>query len=217
MPALERLQTLGRANVDALGDRWLLTSLAVSVAVHVIVLLFLAVPIDQLEAELPTDMFVIEERIPVPPPPEEPARPAEPVVAEADVGQEITIPETEMIETTPNLPDPPEIASEEAVEEFTFVPRTDEPRCRENCSGQAILQHLPDKFRQAGARCALVLGLRIDTSGRVSATQILSSSGNPACDQAAESWARTTSWTTAYNRDEPVAVWVAQPIEVRSR
>lgn len=197
--------------------RPLAAAVAVSIAVHVVLLLFFVAPIQRLEAERPSDILVIEERIPLPPPPEEPVRPAEPVIAEADIDEQITIADSELTEVMPGPPGLPEIAPDEAEESFTFVPRTVEPRCRENCSGQAILGHFPNVLRQAGVSCALVLGLRIDTSGKVTATQVLRPSGNTACDRAAESWARTTGWTTAYNRDEPVAVWIAQPIEVRNR
>ena len=49
--------------------------------------------------------------------------------------------------------------------------------------------------------------------GRVTETQILRGSGNPVCDGAVHAWARTTRWTKAYNGDEAVAVWIAQPFD----
>ncbi len=216
MSPARRLQRLilDRSRIDY--RRWLAPSVAASVAVHLVVLLFFVAPVERIEAERPDDIVVIEERLTVPPPPSEPARPAEPVAAAEDVEEEITIPETELVQTEPTPPAPPYAFPDEGEDGFIFVPRTDEPRCRENCSGQAILEHIPGSLRQAGVSCTLVLGLRIDTSGRVTATEILRSSENAACDRAAESWARTTVWTSAYNRDEPVTVWVAQPIEVRT-
>ncbi|MGH7549591.1 MAG: energy transducer TonB [Gemmatimonadota bacterium] len=213
MSPVERLQSLTRDRLRVDYRRWLLPSVAVSVAVHVLVLLFFVAPVERIEAERPGDIVVIEERLTVPPPPREPARPAEPVLAESEIDVEITIPETPLISATPNPPDLPEIVPDEG---FGFDFRTVEPRCRENCSAQAIMEHIPDALRQAGLSCEIVLGIRVDTSGRVTDTEILSPSGVASCDRAVESWARTTRWTTAYNRDEPVAVWIAQPIEVRT-
>jgi len=50
----------------------------------------------------------------------------------------------------------------------------------------------------------------------VTATQILKSSGQQGCDSAAEKWAKTTSWTTAFNRDQPVVVWISQPVSIKT-
>lgn len=214
MSPVERLQGLTRDGLRVGYRRWLLPSVVVSSAVHVLVLLFLVAPVERVAAERPDHLVVIEERLPVPPPPREVARPAQPMVAEADVDVEITIPETPLIPLTPYPPDLPEMVPDE--DGFRFVPRTVEPRCRENCTAESIMEHIPDPLRRTGLSCRLVVGLRIDTSGMVSDTEVLSPSGEPSCDGAVESWARTTRWTTAYNRDEPVAVWIAQPIEIRT-
>ncbi len=214
MSPVERLHSLTRDGRRVGYRRWFLPSVALSVAVHVLVLLCFVAPVDRVAAERPDELVVIEERIPVPPPPREVARPAEPVLAEAEVDVEITIPVTPLVPSTPNPPDLPEMVPDE--DGFRFVPRTVEPRCRENCTAESIMEHIPGTLRRTGLSCKLVIGLRIDTSGSVTATEILSSSGVASCDRAVESWARTSMWTTAYNRDEPVAVWVAQPIEVRT-
>lgn len=216
MSPVERLQSLSRDRLRPAYGRWLAPSVAASAAIHAVVLFLFVAPVEHVEAERPSDLVVIEERLPVPPPPREPARPAEPVLAEAPVEDEITIPETALTTAVPEPPEASRIAPEDGREDTIFRPYTEAPRCRENCSGAAILSQLPRPLREAGVTCALVLGLRIDTSGQVTDTRILRPSGHPACDRAAESWARTTAWTTAYNRDEPVTVWISQPIEVRS-
>jgi hypothetical protein len=46
---------------------------------------------------------------------------------------------------------------------------------------------------------------------------ILDSSGHPPCDQAVQRWAMSTSWSVAYNRDQPVIVWIAQPISITTQ
>jgi TonB family protein len=61
------------------------------------------------------------------------------------------------------------------------------------------------------------MGIRIDTSGNVTATDLLKSSGNSACDQAAQEWAKTTRWSTVYNRDQAVVVWIDQPITIETQ
>jgi TonB family protein len=97
---------------------------------------------------------------------------------------------------------------------FTFTPYTVKPKCETSCTADDILRHIPPLLQKSGVQCDLAVGLRIDTSGNVTATQILKSSGNQSCDSAAEKWAKTTSWTTAYNRDQPVVVWISQPVSI---
>ena len=58
---------------------------------------------------------------------------------------------------------------------------------------------------------------RTGYEGRVTATDVIRSSGVPACDAGVVEWALTTAWTTAYNRDQAVEVWIAQPIQLVSR
>jgi hypothetical protein len=71
-------------------------------------------------------------------------------------------------------------------------------------------------LRRAGLVCSLRLGLRIDTRGLVTQTRVLTPSDHPACDRAVEEWGATTRWKAAYNRDVPVEVWIALPVEVRT-
>jgi TonB family protein len=72
-------------------------------------------------------------------------------------------------------------------------------------------------LKRSGVQCELTVGIRIDTAGNVTATDLLKSSGNQACDRAAQDWARTTTWTTAYNRDQAVIVWIAQPVSIQTQ
>jgi TonB family protein len=72
-------------------------------------------------------------------------------------------------------------------------------------------------LKRSEVSCSLTMGIRIDTSGEVTATDLLKSSGNAACDTAAREWAKTTRWSTAYNRDQPVIVWISQPLTIETR
>jgi TonB family protein len=72
-------------------------------------------------------------------------------------------------------------------------------------------------LKRSGVSCSLTVGIRIDTSGTVTATDLLASSENDACDTAAREWAKTTRWSTAYNRDQPVIVWISQPLTIETQ
>jgi TonB family protein len=107
---------------------------------------------------------------------------------------------------------------------FTFTPYTVKPKCTSNCTAKDILRHVPPLLQKSGVQCSLAVGLRIDTGGKVTATQILKSSGNQGCDSATEKWAKTTKWSTkttkwstAYNRDQPVVVWISQPVSIETK
>ena len=174
---------------------------------------------------------------PPPPPPPEPNAPPPPM---ADVPQGFQVLATPVI-VPPDIPPPGEAVSEEdfsgqgieggraeglatgpVVEEgtgagsesFAFTPYTVKPRCTARCDADDILSFIPALLKRSGVSCELTVGIRIDTRGAVTATDLLRPSGNAACDQAAQQWARATRWTTAYNRDQAVTVWVAQPVTI---
>lgn len=158
----------------------------------------------------------------IPPPPEEIPRPATPVLGTVDVAETVTIAETEIVENQevveaaePAGP-PPAPAAPDVGERFSFTPYTVKPKCRSGCTPEEIVKRIPQPFRRAGFSCELTMGIRIDTAGRVTATDVLRPSGYSACDAAVADWALTTSWTVAYNRDQPVAVWIAQPVQVQA-
>lgn len=194
---------------------WWFTGAAI--AIHVLLLLFFVTPRGEGFEARAEEMEVIEipPEIKIPPPPEEIARPATPVIAEEPVEEDITIAETEITEDQPVPEGPPPPPAEEPVgNTFTFTPYTVKPKCQSACSPDDILKHVPPLLRKSGVSCNVTVGIRINTSGQVTATDLLKSSGNPGCDQAAQKWANTTTWTTAYNRDQPVVVWIAQPVSI---
>lgn len=186
--------------------------------VHVVLIFFLVTPrgagfearADELE------VIDIPPEIKIPPPPEEIARPATPVISEEPIEEDITIAETEIVEDqpVPDAPPPPPAATDDVGNTFTFTPYTVKPKCKSNCTAKDILRHVPALLQRSGVACELAVGLRIDTSGQVTATQILKASGNQACDNAAQQWAKTTTWSTAFNRDQPVVVWISQPVSI---
>jgi hypothetical protein len=109
---------------------------------------------------------------------------------------------------------PPDYVSSSARDSsrFGFTPYTVTPRCPAGCGTDDLLRHLPAD-RRTRLACHGAIGIHIDTNGRVMETQILRGGGNPVCDRAVRAWAQTTRWTTAYNIDQPVVVWIARPFD----
>jgi protein TonB len=191
------------------------------------------------EEEKVTFIEVAEEIIPPPPPPPpEPEAPPPPVMEDIPKGfQTLTTPDI----VPPDIPPPGEKIEEadfsgEGVEgglaegvpslpggegegpaTFTFTPYTVKPKCTSGCTADEILRHVPPLLQRSGVQCDLTVGIRIDIEGKVTTTDLLKSSGNSACDKAAEQWALTTKWTTAYNRDQAVTVWIAQPVTIQTK
>ncbi|MDX1661682.1 MAG: TonB family protein [Gemmatimonadota bacterium] len=198
-------------------DRLLAPAVALVALLHALVATFFVVPVDETIATPPEDVVVIDLVPKIPPPPEEKARPAEPILSEEPVDEEITIAPTEIVDVpppvrTPDVPTPPV----DGAEGYGFTPYTVAPSCREGCGAESILSRLPTHVRRAGVSCSLTVGLKVDPTGAVEATELLRPSGQAACDRAALAWARETVWTTAYNRDQPVTVWIAQPVTIRA-
>jgi protein TonB len=188
------------------------------------------------DEEVVTIIEVTEEVPPPPPPPPEPEAPPPPEVDVPKGFQTLSTP----VVVPPDIPPPGQKVEEsdfsgEGVEggraegiampaapvaeetTFSFTPYTVKPKCRSGCSAEDILRHVPPFLKRSGVECELTVGIRVDTQGAVTATDLLRSSGNESCDRAAEEWARTTQWTTAYNRDQAVAVWIAQPVSIQTQ
>lgn len=197
-----------------------------AILAHAVVIFGLVVPepgirYDSVGGEL--DVIDMPPETKIPPPPEEIPRPATPVLGTVDVAETVTIAETEVTrgqevaEIVAEAGAPPPPAPEEpSRESFTFTPYTVKPKCRSGCTPEEIVKHIPPILRKAGIDCDLTMGIRIDTAGQVTATDVLRPSGTSACDVAVSEWAHTTTWTVAYNRDQAVAVWIAQPVHVTS-
>lgn len=202
--------------------RWLVRSLGVAGLLHLVVIGFFVAPSrTETFASVGEEMLTIElpPETKIPPPPEEIARPATPVVATDPVDEEITIAETviqvdQPVPEAPPAPSAPAVVEAENAEHFTFTPYTVRPKCRANCSSEDIVRHVPPVAKRAGLACEVTVGIRIDKTGAVTATDLLKPSGSAVCDRAVREWAGETSWTVAYNRDEAVVVWIAQPVKL---
>jgi TonB family protein len=159
---------------------------------------------DELESiELPDE-------IQIPPPPEAIQRPATPVIAEANIEEDITIAPTTFEENPiENLPPPPG-ESDDLSAAPTFTPMTVRPQLRNNRAvQQALMRYYPPLLRDAGIGGTVNVWFFIDENGRVQRTQINETSGYDAFDEAALKVADLMEFSPAYNRDKKVPVWVA--------
>lgn len=169
---------------------------------------------DELEAiELPPE-------VEIPPPPEQIARPATPVIAEAEISEDITIAPT-TFEDNPvdDLPPPPESSGEgDLGASPTFTPYTVSPDITNRTQVvRALEREYPPLLRDAGIGGTANVWFFIDENGRVQDTRIQQSSGHAQLDEAALRVADIMQFTPALNRDKKVPVWVAFPITFQVR
>ncbi|MEX0979680.1 MAG: energy transducer TonB [Gemmatimonadota bacterium] len=167
-----------------------------------------AIASDELETiEIPPE-------IEIPPPPEPIARPATPVIADAQIDEDITIAPTTFEDNRPDdLPPPPADADFDISSQPVFVPHTVTPEVRNrSVVERALVQEYPSALRDAGIGGVVLMHFFVDENGRVGNTIIQESSGHALLDQAAERVAQVFEFNPAMNRDERVAVWVSIPI-----
>lgn len=157
--------------------------------------------------------------IDIPPPPEQIARPATPVVTEANIDEDITIAETTFEENpVEQLPPPPEEGEGDLTDQPVFTPWTVAPQntnARE--VQQALAREYPPLLKDAGIGGTAEVWFFIDEQGRVQEAEINQSSGHPQLDEAALKVAPIFQFTPAQNRDQVVPVWISIPITFEVR
>jgi len=168
---------------------------------------------EELEAiELPPE-------IEIPPPPQQIARPATPVMAAADIDEDITIAPT-TFEDNPveDLPPPPEEQATDLSAAPTFTPFTVAPSIlNRNDVIRAMEREYPPLLRDAGIGGTVRVYFFIDEGGTVQDYRIDESSGHQALDDAALAVADVYRFSAALNRDKKVPVWVSFPITFQVR
>jgi protein TonB len=149
----------------------------------------------------------------IPPPPEQISRPAVPVVAAAELEEDITIAPTTFEENpVENLPPPPSDASRLG-DQPVFTPYTVKPEVKNRREALRIVErNYPKLLKDAGIGGTVVVWVFIDTNGIVKNAQVQKGSGNSALDDAALKSAQEFEFTPALNRDKRVPVWVQIPI-----
>lgn len=203
-------------------DNWFWGSMIAAVVIHFSIFQFwpemqaddFAFTADEMTAiELPPE-------VEIPPPPEAIQRPATPVIAQAEISEDITIAPT-TFEDNPvsDLPPPPENTGEGDISsQPTFTPYTVAPDLiNRNDVGRALEREYPPLLRDAGIGGTARIWFFIDEDGRVQDTRVQDSSGHAQLDEAALRVADLMRFTPALNRDKKVPVWVAFPITFQVR
>ena len=158
--------------------------------------------------------------IEIPPPPEQIARPATPVITTADIDEDITIAPT-TFEDNPveDLPPPPEdVTTTDLSVPGTFTPYTVKPDIRNrDALRRALEREYPPLLRDAGIGGIVEVWFFIDETGEVLDTQVKESSGHKALDEAALKVADIIKFSPALNRDKRVPVWISLDINFTTR
>ena len=157
--------------------------------------------------------------IEIPPPPQQIARPATPVMAEADIDEDITIAPTTFEENpVDELPPPPEEVATDISAAPTFTPFTVAPDILNRSEVvRAMEREYPPLLRDAGIGGTVRVYFFIDEEGMVRDRRIDVSSGHQALDDAAMAVAEVYRFSPALNRDKQVPVWVSFGITFQVR
>jgi protein TonB len=157
----------------------------------------------------------------IPPPPEQIARPAIPVIStNINISDNITISEV-TFSTNPvsDLPPPPTNASVEISEQPVFTPMEIRPELRNRTEfTQALERRYPPMLKDAGIGGTVNVWVFIDERGEVQNTRVNQTSGYPQLDEVAESLMREVAdFSPAINRDQNVPVWISIPVTFQTR
>ena len=153
--------------------------------------------------------------IEIPPPPEAISRPATPVMATADIDDDITIARTTFADNPiEDLPPPP---TDDGIVDIAaapvFTPMTVRPEIRNRREVQAaLMSEYPSMLRNAGIGGTVVVWFFITEDGRVQDKRVSQSSGFLRFDEAALKVADVFRFSPALNRDKRVQVWIQLPI-----
>ena len=161
------------------------------------------------------EMIELPPEIEIPPPPEAISRPATPVMATADIDDDITIAPT-TFEDNPieDLPPPPTDDGPSDISAApVFTPMTVRPEIRNrDAVTSALMREYPPILRDAGIGGRVVVWFFISEEGVVGDRRVSQTSGQVQFDEAALRVAEIISFTPALNRDQRVAVWIEVPI-----
>ncbi len=161
------------------------------------------------------EMIELPPEIEIPPPPEAISRPATPVMATADIDDDITIAPTTFADNPiEDLPPPPtDDGGGDISAAPVFTPMTVRPELRNrNEVMQALMREYPPILRDAGIGGQVVVWFFISEEGQVLDRRIFSTSGQTQLDDAALKVADVYRFTPALNRDQRVQVWIQLPI-----
>jgi len=202
-------------------DTWFWGSIIAATFVHFLVFQFFPSLTAEDISFTTDDLTAIElpPEVEIPPPPEQISRPATPVVATAEVDEDITIAPT-TFEDNPveDLPPPPTAGETDISAAPVFTPFTVAPEIKNVREVIAAMQReYPAILRDAGIGGTVVVWFFISEDGRVLDRRIAQSSGHVQLDEAALKVADVYRFSPAQNRDKFVKVWVKFPITFEVR
>ncbi|MBN1779530.1 energy transducer TonB [bacterium] len=146
-----------------------------------------------------------------------PARPSVPIASEDEdlLGDEdIDLDDLFDFDADLEPPPPPDEGDDDM---FVFVPYDEPP---EPVGGFLAIQKkliYPEIARKAGVEGRVTVQAQIDVDGSVVRTKVVQSLGPNGCDEAAENAIRAVKWKPAKQRDRPVKVWIAVPVDFKLR
>ena len=156
----------------------------------------------------------IPPEIEIPPPPQSISRPATPVIAAADISEDITIAPT----TFEDNPPPPDEGAVDISAAPTFTPFTVRPSLlNERVVQRALEREYPPILRDAGIGGTVSVQFFINEEGEVQRTLVAQTSGHASLDEAALRVANVFQFSPALNLDKVVPVWIAIPITFQTR
>jgi protein TonB len=161
------------------------------------------------------EMIELPPEIEIPPPPEAISRPATPVMATADIDDDITIAPTTFADNPiEDLPPPPtDDRASDISAAPVFTPMTVRPEIRNRPEVQAALKReYPSLLRDAGIGGTVVVWFFISEEGMVADRRVSQTSGQAQFDEAALRVADVIRFSPALNRDKRVRVWIEVPI-----
>jgi protein TonB len=217
VPTLEILEETANERLKRTFSSWFWGSMIVATMVHFGTFAMwpemTAADVSFSSEELAT--IELPPEIEIPPPPQQIARPATPVIAAADIDEDITIAPTTFDDNpVSDLPPPPTAsATQDIAAAPTFTPFTVAPRILNVEEVQrAMVREYPALLRDAGIGGTVTVWFFIDEEGRVRDRRIDRTSGHQALDDVALSVAGVYRFSAAMNRDARVPVWVSLPI-----
>ncbi|MGI9626384.1 MAG: energy transducer TonB [Longimicrobiales bacterium] len=157
--------------------------------------------------------------IPIPPPPAEIRPPARPAIVAGAVDLEIMPPtDAEVWRDAPGFPPPPVVEGPVGGHPVWTGPVQVQPRLENRAEiARALEAYYPPLLRDAGIGGSVHVAFFVISDGTVADRRIHAPSGHAALDEAALKVADLMRFSPAMNREKPVSVWVALPIEFTTK
>lgn len=202
---------------------WFWGSLLTAALVHFAVIAFF--PEMQAEdmsiADQSIEQIEVIQEFEIPPPPEQIARPAVPVLStDISISDDITIGEVTFDDNpVSDLPPPPTGSGVNISDQPTFTPFEVRPELRNRSEyAQALTRRYPAMLKDAGIGGQVLLWVFINEQGAVQNTRVVNSSGYDQLDEVAETVMREVArFSPALNRDQSVPVWIQIPVTFQSQ